>query len=47
MDDAQSRIDAAQLPDARELRRRHNLVTQFLRFLVLNFSMYSLAKKHH
>lgn len=47
MDTAQARIDAAPLPDERELRRRRNLVVQFFRFLALNWNMYRLAKRHH
>lgn len=47
MDTAQMVIDSAQLPDARELRRRRNLIIQFFHFLKLNWNMYTLAKRHH
>ncbi|MBU1588325.1 MAG: hypothetical protein KKH51_10320 [Actinobacteria bacterium] len=47
MDTAQAQIDSAPLPDARELRRRRNLVVQFAHFLTLNWRMYRLAKRHH
>lgn len=47
MDDAQRLIDAAPLPDARELRRRRNLVIQFFQFVRLNLTMYRLARRHH
>ena len=47
MDTAQAQIDSAPLPDARELRRRRNLVVQFFHFVSLNWKMYSLAKRHH
>ncbi len=47
MDNAQLRIDAAPLPTSRELRRRGNLVGQFLRFMRLNWTMYRLANHHH
>ena len=46
MDNAQARIDMAPLPGMRELRRRSNLVQQFVRFLSLNWTMYRLAKHH-
>jgi len=46
MDTAQAQIDAAPLPDARELRRRRNLVVQFGHFVRLNLRMYLLAKRH-
>jgi sulfide:quinone oxidoreductase len=46
MDNAQLRIDAAPLPGARELRRRSNLIVQFIRFVGLNWTMYRLAKHH-
>lgn len=47
MDSAQQLIDSAPAPDARELRRRSNLVIQFAHFITLNWKMYSLAKRHH
>lgn len=47
MDDAQQLIDSAQLPDARELRRRSNLAIQFVHFVKLNLRMYLLARRHH
>lgn len=47
MDTAQAQIDSAPLPDSRELRRRRNLVVQFIHFLNLNWKMYSFAKRHH
>ncbi|MDF1478106.1 hypothetical protein PYV02_03315 [Leifsonia sp. H3M29-4] len=47
MDTGQTLIDAAPLPNARELRRRRNLVVQFFHFLSLNWNMYRLAKRHH
>lgn len=47
MDSAQMVIDSAPLPDARELRRRGNLVIQFMHFLRLSRKMYTLAKRHH
>ncbi|MDJ0338951.1 hypothetical protein [Cryobacterium sp. PH31-O1] len=47
MDTAQSHIDAAPLPSARELRRRSNVLVQLVRFLQINVSMYLLAKRHH
>lgn len=47
MDTAQAQIDAAPLPDARELRRRRNLFVQFGHFVRLNLRMYLLAKRHH
>jgi sulfide:quinone oxidoreductase len=47
MDDTQRLIDAAPLPDARELRRRRNLVIQFFHFVRLNLTMYRLARRHH
>jgi len=47
MDTAQSHIDAAPLPSARELRRRSNLLVQIARFLQMNLSMYLLAKRQH
>lgn len=47
MDDAQHQIDHAPLPDARELRRRRNVVIQFVHFVTLNWKMYTLAKRHH
>ncbi|MBW4031186.1 MAG: hypothetical protein HIU88_00805 [Acidobacteria bacterium] len=47
MDDAQNQIDHAPLPDARELRRRRNVVIQFVHFVTLNWKMYTLAKRHH
>jgi hypothetical protein len=47
MDDAQSRIDRAPLPDASELRRRRNVVIQFFQFMNLNWKMFTLAKQHH
>ena len=47
MDDTQRRIDAAPLPGVRELRRRRNLILQFLRFVRLNWTMYRLARHHH
>ena len=37
-------IDRAPTPDARELRRRRNLVIQFAHFLGLSWNMYRLAK---
>jgi hypothetical protein len=47
MDTAQTLIDEAPLPDARELRRRRNLLVQFFHFMSLNWNMYRLAKRHH
>lgn len=47
MDTAQSHIDAAPLPSARELRRRSNVLVQLVRFMKINVSMYLLAKQHH
>ncbi|MET4703004.1 hypothetical protein [Frigoribacterium sp. UYMn621] len=47
MDTAQNQIDRAPLTDARELRRRRNLIIQFFHFVTLNWKMYSLAKSHH
>lgn len=47
MDNAQDQIDRAPAPDAKELRRRRNLVVQFFHFLSLNWKMYSLARQHH
>lgn len=47
MDSAQELIDSAPSPDGRELRRRRNIVIQFAHFIVLNWKMYSLAKRHH
>jgi hypothetical protein len=47
MDTAQALIDTAPLPEARELRRRRNVVVQFFHFVALNWTMYRLAKRHH
>lgn len=47
MDDTQRRIVAAPLLRAHELRRRSNLITQLVRFLSLNWTMYRLARHHH
>jgi len=47
MDTAQDQIDNAPLPDARELRRRSNIVIQFFHFVKLNWTMFRLAKQHH
>ena len=47
MDNAQALIEAATLPDRRELRRRRNVLIQFFHFMNLNWNMYTLAKRHH
>ncbi|MFC5929379.1 hypothetical protein [Cryobacterium melibiosiphilum] len=47
MTTTQDRIDRAPLPGAAELARRSNLGVQLLRFLMLNFTMYRLAKSSH
>jgi sulfide:quinone oxidoreductase len=47
MDTAQHRIDVAPLPAPKEVRRRSNLVRQVVRFLVLNWTMYRMATRHH
>ena len=47
MSNVQQMIDSAPTPDARELRRRRNLVIQFAHFLGLSWNMYRLAKRHH
>lgn len=47
MDTAQHGIDTAPLPGSKELQRRSNLARQAVRFLVLNWTMFRLAKRHH
>lgn len=47
MDNTNERIAMAPLPTPRELRRRHNPVGQFFRFLRINWTMWRLARKHH
>ncbi|WP_166791660.1 hypothetical protein [Cryobacterium frigoriphilum] len=47
MDDTQNRIDAAPLPGTIELARRSNLGVQLLHFMMLNYTMYRLAKSSH
>ena len=47
MDNTNERIAVAPLPTAAELKRRHNPVGQFFRFMRINWTMWRLARKHH
>ncbi len=47
MDTTNARIGTAPLPTTGELRRRRNLVVQFVRFLGTSWTMWRLARRHH